>query len=246
MEANQNIYEEKIKIYSFLIDNQLKLAPDSMFSIMQEIAGDHAHSLGIGSRHLRTQNLFWALIKMHVIIDRMPLWDEIITLKTWAKPHDLMIQPRDFVFIDSNGNSILRATSCWVILDRLSSKPQRIGNFDAFLKEENIDAIERRAPKIAKQELNQQLEFLPVLHSDIDLNEHVNNAKYLRWFIDSMGHEFNRTHQLKELYINYISQTKIGERYGISTNEIQPNNFISSIVSDSELREICRIQTIWE
>ncbi|MEG1556302.1 MAG: thioesterase [Bacteroidales bacterium] len=242
-------FEKKIKIPSYLVDNQLNLTPTSLLSLMQEVAGEHSNLYNIGWYFLSQYHMFWALIKLHIKIERMPIWNEEILCTTWEKTHDFIIQPRDYEIFDSEGKLLIAATSSWVILDQEHGKPQKIDHFRNIMREQqDIHAIVEKAPKINKIDLpeKERCVFKPVLHSDLDMNDHVNNTKYAQWLVDDMGHLFSQTHLLKELFINYIAQAKCGEYYAIQTEEKAPNNFISSIITQEESREICRLQTIWE
>ena len=49
-----------------------------------------------------------------------------------------------------------------------------------------------------------------VRYFDIDVNHHVNNARYLDWLLDPLGGEFLRTHRPVSLVIRYQHEVREG------------------------------------
>lgn len=245
MKDIQKIYEQKFYIYSYLVDDKQFLTLSYLMCFLQEAAWAHSNNVNVGWSFLQSKNMFWALTKFYLHIERLPKWEEEIFVKTWAKPVELIIHPRDFEVFDSNGNSIIKASSEWVILDRTNFRPQKHVFDDEDRMIASIHAIETKIPKVQKLDLNDASVFNKVLHSDIDMNQHVNNTRYLTWAIDEYDPQFVQNHNIKTCVINFVSQATIGEKYAIKKTEIAPNQFVSTIVSEEGLKELCRIQLNW-
>ena len=60
-------------------------------------------------------------------------------------------------------------------------------------------------------------------YSDIDLNKHANNAKYVELIQDCYDQEFHNSHQMKSLTISFLSEAKYGNTVEVSKNS-QPNS----------------------
>ena len=88
----RNIYEQTFKVYSYFVDDNRKLILSNLMYFMQEAAWAHANNNQFGWHFLQTKNMFWALVKLHIHIERMPEWNESIHLKTYLKVA-LMKQP---------------------------------------------------------------------------------------------------------------------------------------------------------
>ena len=74
-------------------------------------------------------------------------------------------------------------------------------------------AFDRRPAKIGPLALPDTLpEAKEVVHSDIDMNHHVNNANYIRWALDAVSEKFRQTHRLTDVSVNFIAQAKISDR----------------------------------
>jgi acyl-ACP thioesterase len=241
------ILEHNLKIYSYLVDDEMNLSMPALFGLIQEISSEHVNKCNIGWQNLRKSNLFWVLSKIHIKIARLPRWSEDIIIRTWGKCHDLLVNPRDYEMEDNEGNLMMKATSSWVILDAENGKIKKLDEFDDRLvyPKEKEDAITTRAPKVPKIDIQEECNFNIVLNSDIDMNKHVNNAHYVQWALDSVNQIFRQTHRLVEVVINYLSQAKLGDYYGIISKHIAENEYITSIFSKEGNLEFCRIQSIW-
>lgn len=237
--------EHKFRITSYDVDCDMNLAVDKLLGYMQDTALRQTNEMGIGLEYLGQRNFFWALSKILVRISRMPKWDEEITVRTWARPHDIFTQPREFEIEDSAGSVIVRATSSWIILDGATGKFLKLEQFDERLHYlENKVAIDGTAPKIRKPDFDTAPSaFFKVRRSDLDWNHHVNNTKYIQWLFDSEEFANVCTSSLAEISVNYVSQTRLGEEYSIQTKETEAGTRVSDLIAKEGNREICRIET---
>lgn len=241
-----NTYEQEFKVFSYFVDDKRRLTLPNLMYFMQEVAWAHSNNNQIGWHFLQTKNMFWALVKLYIKIERMPQWNETIRIRTWGRPSEWVVYPREFEIFDKNDKRIIAATSAWVILDKEHVKPQMIqlDNEKRIVLDQCV--LDSKIPKITKQDYTGKSEYFPVLHSDIDMNKHVNNTRYMAWVLDEYGHDFHQTHKLISCNIHFMKQTKFGEYYGIQRNEIAPNTFVSSIFTRDESTELCRIELEWK
>ena len=227
-----SIYNFSIKSYHS--DQNGKLTLHSLFHFLQECAWDNARLNDFGYEFLKNDNAFWVLSRVLVQVDEYPEWKDEIEIKTWPKGSDGFFALRDFE-IFTNGKSIGRATSSWLILDMDSRRPRKLENFnfihENFLKE---IAIDKRLDKITfKGELT-QLEQRKVYSSDLDVNKHVNNATYVRWILDSYFSE--QEPLISEFEINFISELSLNDEFSI--DKIEDNSIF--VLKNVEGREVCR------
>lgn len=108
--------------------------------------------------------------------------------------------PRYFDLCDEEGNTLLRASSVWVLLNsetRRMAFPENYGvEIDGFDGGNGVSlpfGLKPFAPD-TKSEFN-------VSFSRVDLNGHVNNAAYCDILEDALGAEFLKEHSLKSLFI---------------------------------------------
>ncbi len=242
-----NIFESKIKVQSYLIDDEMQLSMPGLFGLIQEISSEHVSLCNIGWQHLKSKNLFWVLSKIQLQIQRLPQWSENIILRTWGKKPDLLVNPRDYEIVTENNELLLKGTSTWLILDGITGKIQKLDQFDENLVyPKDLSAIDERPGKVQKIDISGKCKYSHVLNSDIDMNKHVNNSHYIQWAVDSVSLFFKKSYRLKNAIVNYISQAKLGDMYGVISKRISKNLFITSIFSQEDNKEFCRIQSEWE
>jgi len=241
-----NTYEQEFKVFSYFVDDKRRLTLPNLMYFMQEVAWAHSNNNQIGWHFLQTKNMFWALVKLYIKIERMPQWNETIRIKTWGRPSELIVYPREFEVFDEQNQCIIKATSAWVILDKEHFRPQQIHlENEKFIVFDHC-VLERRIPKIPSIQIPLNPLFSSVLHSDIDMNNHVNNTRYASWIMDNYGHVFHQKHILKTCNIHFLSQTNYGDQIAIQKEEVSEKIFISSVFTQNNRNEVCRMVMEWQ
>ncbi|MDR1346364.1 MAG: hypothetical protein LBK03_06645 [Bacteroidales bacterium] len=242
------VREKEIIIGSYFVDNRQRLTLPALLGLMQEIAWEHSTSYNAGWEFLQSVNLFWALSKMHLKINRLPLWNEVVTLSTWGKRPENVIFHRDFEMCDAQGKLLLVATSAWTTLSTVDGRVQCMPDevHSRIEVPENRHAIREAAPKVRKIPIVNAPCWHPVLHSDIDMNQHVNNTRYVLWALNNCSHEFQNQFEIKEIIINYLSQAKMGDFYAIEQLQESFQHFMFLIYSQNHNAEICKIESFWD
>ncbi|MBR3828233.1 MAG: hypothetical protein IKJ40_02890, partial [Bacteroidales bacterium] len=98
------IYTEDFTLSTLICDEDDRLTLWGLARLFQDVAGDHSDSLGVGFNGLKPQNKAWVLTNVYYSALRLPAAGERLTLKTWPKPDNGLIAPRDYQLIDSEGN----------------------------------------------------------------------------------------------------------------------------------------------
>jgi len=192
---------------------------------MQEAAWAHAEELGFGHSVLYSKNLFWVLSRIKLNIKKNPFWGENITLKTRPNGAESLFAFRNYYFYDESDNEIASGTSSWLILDEKMLKPQRISSIldNLYKNDENQIILQ----KIKPEGVETKKIFKNPLYSDIDVNNHVNNAVYASWVTDLFDIDFFKENEIKSIQINYLSESKIGDNLEITLFDAGNNNFFA-------------------
>jgi len=239
----ENIHIDHYDITSYHADFMQHLSPVSLFCFLQESAWLHANSKDFGWTQLVERQEFWVLAKMHVLIHRMPGWTERIRLETWGKEPELLTAFRDFEFFDANNQAIIRATSSWHILSKQTHRPIALTNFAHDFPFVIRHAIAEKPQKIKLPESNSvRSDVYTILPSDIDMNLHVNNTKYVQWAMDCIPMEFQQQHFLYEINVNFLSESRIGENYFVETFQDELT-FTHFILSEKDNRKLAAVET---
>ncbi len=188
----------------------------ALFNRFQELAGIHAEHLQVGYDSLQRSKLAWVLSRIKVKIDSLPHWGRTVHLATWPKGIDRLFALRDFCMTDEQGKTLVAATTAWLMIDTEKGKPRRLDNFPVNLEFPGAPhALREPLDKIAvPQGLNQVMEKT-VLLSDIDTNQHVNNAQYAKWITDCFSPEQFRSGRLASVQVNYLEETLLGDRVAL-------------------------------
>ena len=241
------VLEEKFVIPSYFVDENAQMTVSCLFRILQEMSNKHASLLGAGWYQLRERGYFWVITKIQLKINRLPQWEEQVTLRSWVKKSNAATSPRDYEMVDADGNVLVAGSSIWAILDIANSRPQHMQMFDGCFLPQERSAIERKPQKIGAlpipEEAPNRKEVVP---SDIDMNRHVNNAHYIQWAFDSIRQEFRQTHRITDVTVNFISQAKLGDHYTVFSKHISETGYQTVLYSPDDKQEFCRILTDWE
>lgn len=233
-------YHYQVKSYQSDQNGLLKV--DSLFHFMQEVAWDHAKENNFGYESLKEKNAFWVLSRVKVVVEKYPEWQDEITVRTWPKGTESFFAKRDFQF-SHLGNKIINATSYWLIVDHNHRRPKKPSDFN--LNELDYHPYEAMPDRLIKININMNASpkfstTYSVLPSDMDVNHHVNNATYIRWFTDLfLSQESN--HSICEFEINYLLEC--GENESVTINIFKTEkDYCGNIIRSSDQKEICRFR----
>lgn len=235
-------FTEFLDVPSYALDGKLLATPTFLFNILQNIADNHVNKHDIGWNFMHERNMFWAISKMDMEISRRPCWREKVKLTTWGKGRNHLIQPRDYLIETMDGEVLVRATSNWVILDE-NGKPRLLEELVPdirFMCENN--ALNRPAKRLRVPAQGVPSEFKSVEYSYIDMNRHANNSAYVTWLMNDFSVDYHSSHELIALSVNYLQQTHFTDRYTVVKQELAPNDYLVSMFTEKDNREVCRLQ----
>jgi acyl-ACP thioesterase len=240
-----NIWTEKRLIESFDVDILGRLKPQILFAFLLNAAWNHANKGKYGYEELSARNLLWVLVKMHILIKRLPRWGEQITIETWGKKKVRLYALRDFSVASETDESLISATSSWMILNRTSGRPQRFDQTsDSLPWQTEKEAIETNLEKVAQLTDGKELAQFRVHFSDIDVNRHVNSANYLEWIIDSHSQEYLEANDVESIEMSFLSEAMADEEVAVYSEE--SNGFeLSSVKRTIDEKELCRARLGW-
>ena len=186
-------------------DAVLKL--NCVLDYFQDIAAAHADLLGIGMKDLLNLHQLWVLSRLRLRFNRYPGLGEKLTVMTYPTGLNRLFATRQYQLIAENGNRIVEATSFWIVIDDVKFRPVKPFKMLGDFAERNLEKP-RFFPELDKihepeNAPETQLEY-QVLHSNIDLNKHLNNAFYGSYIIDTLGKLSGKLCHPKELQINFL------------------------------------------
>jgi acyl-ACP thioesterase len=212
-----NSLTKRFEVRSYETDFAKKLKPASFMNYAQYAAEEHAGVLSFGYDDLIAGNNVWVLSRIHVKFLRYPQWNEKVQLTTWHKGTDRLFGIRDFRLVNDSEETMVLATSSWLIIDINTRRVQRV---DKILNDESEglnreDALETPAEKIVIEGEGTILYSRRVMYSDIDVNMHTNNARYVEWATDALWYENENPGEISEMVVNFSSESRAGEHIDI-------------------------------
>ncbi len=235
------MYTEEINLSTLICDEDDKLTLWGLARLFQDVAGNHSDSLGVGFDGLKPINKAWILTHVYYNILRLPTAGERLLLRTWPKPDNGLIAPRDYQLVDAEGNICATSSSNWVILDMTTRRVSRLyGIIEKFEKENQHATKYTKLEKIKMPGDFKELKHIDVPYSSIDHTRHVNNAEYIKWICDSIpelcdsryANDNDARREISELEINYLKETKFGDQnVSIHENRISNNECYFQILN---------------
>lgn len=238
-------YQEKLTIKSYQTNQYGTASIAALFHIMLEAAWAHAQIMDWGYDDLKNHNLFWVLSRFYLQVEKYPAWQDEITLNTWSAGTDGMYAYREYILEDSQGEIILKASSAWLILDMGTRKIFRLSDYKATFPK-RIDANACRNPKRIKPDVHsEELNFYPVLFSELDINKHFNSVKYVERVLDDYGIDFLNENEPAELEVNYLKEAVAGDLIAVTRTKISENEYLNCLVHESDGADLCAMRMVW-
>ncbi|CAO2192363.1 unnamed protein product [Urochloa humidicola] len=248
-------YQQTLVVRSYEVGPDKTATMETVLNLLQETALNHVWMSGLlgdgfGATHgMIKNNLIWVVSRMHVQVDQYPIWGEVLDIDTWVGSSGKNGMRRDWLIRGRNsGDVFVRATSTWVMMNketrRLSKMPEEVrGEIAPWFIDRH--AIEEEAnEKIIKLDSNAKYvdSDLKPKRSDLDMNHHVNNVKYVRWMLETLPDHFLQQHQLSSIILEYRkecgSSDVVQSICQPDEGSIPPEGNVSMVMGPSLLPEI--------
>ena len=204
------IFRKSYTVADNATDRYDRLRPSMLLFFAQDAATSHCAEIGMDWNTMAARGMFWAVTRTKVEIHRLPHRGETVTVETWPMTNTRVAYPRATEMYDEKGELLVRMVSIWVLMDiekRSMILPGKSGlDFCGADR-----GGELKAPAGLPVVPHTQEAERIVRYSDLDVNGHLNNARYLDWVNDLNSSEFHRSHSLKEMVICYISEAREGQ-----------------------------------
>ena len=234
-------YSMKIPFDMSDVNGYIKIPQLILLSL--QVSGMQSIELGMSDMYiLENYNLVWIITDYNMKIERLPVFDEKITIETYAKSHNRLFCYRAFNIKDEAGNTIIEMVATFVLMDRDTRKVHPVMSeiTDAFDSEFSKTMI--RGPRFKELEGGVEQEYR-VRFYDLDMNGHVNNSKYLDWVFEVMGADFLTQHVPKKVHLKYVKEVLAG---GLITSQYEQEGLKTQhqITSDGQINAQAEIE--WE
>ncbi|WP_066494944.1 acyl-[acyl-carrier-protein] thioesterase [Abyssisolibacter fermentans] len=217
-------WEEQFKIRGYEVDYHNELKVSSIFNFMQIAAAKHADNSNYGIEKLKDSGIYWVLSRMKVRIYSYPTYETNLKVSTWAKGTDRLFALRDYVLTTDQGIKVAEASSTWLVIDSVKKRPQKLNKLPSeFIMIEGKHAIDEIPGKIKEPEKLEHSYDKHVGYTDIDMNKHVNNEKYVEWALNSFDQDFYNKKRLSKIHINFLSECQMNQNIQLNRGKYPEN-----------------------
>jgi acyl-ACP thioesterase len=207
------IFKKKYIVQPSETDFRRQLKLSSLFVYLQDMATEHAYNIGVGRDVLQKRyGIIWVLNRVKVEVLKYPTFKEEITIETWPEQPDKVQFNRNFLVHDKDGSIIAKAFSQWVVIDFSTRRLRR-----SSIIEEEFPKVDRERPIVCITDKIKPIGELKlsykktVGYSDIDINEHLNNAKYIDYIMDCFTLDAHKKYYISSIEIDYMHEALPGE-----------------------------------
>ena len=175
-----------------------------LLSKLSNLATKNAIEIGLWNESFNGK-YGWVLVKQTVKLKRPLLIGEKLTVSTRAKG-ERKIQYFRTYDLKVNDEVIGGIYSIWTLIDiekRRIVRPQKVG-ISIPECEEYPSFVEKYEPLLDIE--TKKVQTRKVSYSDIDLNKHMNNARYLEWVMDLLPQEKKQDFFIDEMTMHYLKE----------------------------------------
>ena len=207
----QEVYRETLLLRSGMCDLLGAWRPGSILEVMQETAGEHSALFGLDRKIMDEMGICWVLSRVKVVLHRTPKVYEKIEVETYPLPQRHLFFPRVHVFRDAEGQQVGCGSALWVLMDKETRKitanatvSERLPKLAGKMNPAGMPATVRLPDGVSENG-----EVLPRF-SELDLNRHVNNTRYLDWCQNALGLERLMDREIASFEVNYDAEVLPG------------------------------------
>ena len=219
--------KEAYKVQFDAIDFTGKMTINGLCSYMQIIAANHASLLNFNYyKNSETPEYYWILSKVKYVMDDYPKWEEKIVIETYPVGYEKLYAVRLFDIYNESGKKIGHIIGNYLLMDAVKRRPVKIKGNTGALSFLDFPYEGESLVKLKIPESVLKVERRKAYYSEIDLNEHMNNAHYIKWVVDMLPLELLRDHEIRTFEINYNTSITYGTEVKVVLSQNESNEYV--------------------
>ena len=226
-----SVYSTESEILASDVDMHRRLRLSRLFTMIQEISIAHTKALGMGRDKTLDRGLLWVVTMQRVDVRRLPVYDEIVKFETWTGRTMHVMFPRYYRMTDAQGETLLTASGFWMLINektRSMAFPQKEG----IVIPETKTGFEPALPSAPKSiDISAERPYT-VPYSAIDINGHMNNARYLDLAENVMPADL-RARNIARVTCEYAAEIRPDETVRLETGSDE-NAFYMACMRDEK------------
>lgn len=236
------LWTDTYKVHSYHSDRYGKLKINVIAGFLQESAWLHSNACGIGYKDLLSIGKMWILSGIKIKINEYPSWGDEVILNTWGNEIEDPFAFRDFEIVDKSGKQVVSGSTSWLLINANNHRPNRITPEYQKIPRRGVSSGSGKPIRIGTLIGTAEEKNRVVNNSDIDIYQHVNNAKYVEWFYDLIPSQYLENQEISEITVNYLNECLPENEIRFSIFRTDELNYAFSAFNQSINREVCRAQ----
>jgi len=229
------------------------MKPRNLLNCLQDTADMAVTELKADVHSVIENGYAWILVHMKMSVGCWPELGEKITIHTWHNANNGLYIFRAFDLRSDDEKTLMSGSTSWILFDLARSRPVKPKKNLPYVflsnGEENplVPSEFTELPKECSSN-SRQKNFEVRLH-DLDANDHVNNAVYIEWAVESVPREVSTKYQLSGWDVNYRKGAYLGDEVIVNTQEDSTNESNSPIFTGTmKIGEtfLCSVRTYWK
>ncbi|HCD51446.1 MAG TPA: acyl-[acyl-carrier-protein] thioesterase [Balneolaceae bacterium] len=233
MSKQSTTHQESFTIRANEVDITGKATLPAILSLFQEVAGNNAKALNFDITDMHEQNLTWVLHRMDININRLPDWRQTITIETWPASGDALRAYRNYRILDDSGNELINCLSYWMIINLETRRATRIPEAvlaTRLTEREHVTPVKSNRIRPFRDG-DKNISFT-VRRSDLDMNNHVNNARFMEWMVELLSYE--EIHSLSNFDIVFMHEGLLGDTLTSSVKHTEEKSVSFTLSNQTE------------
>jgi acyl-ACP thioesterase len=237
----------RISAPSSALDADGALTPTALAGYLQDVAARHATALGCGTEALHPRGLTWVLARQRVESEGA-IGEGELDIATWPSGVERLFVHREFT-VSRGGREVARASTAWLVLDLEKRRPVRPDEVLDRALRPRLPQVAPLAPGLPRPDADATARRFTVEPRDIDLNRHVNNARYIGWALDATDPAHRVAWRLAAFEVHYLAEALLGDaitvRTGPPADGAAEDALVHAILREADGKELARIGTWW-
>ena len=219
-------FTREIRVGSELVDYEKKVKLSSFMNWFQQCSVRHTEELGMGRHMTFDKGFLWVIISEHILINRMPEYDEEIVIESTPGMTLHYFFPRNIVIKNKNGEILVKANALWALIDKNTRQFIDPSENGIIINGINRDTDVVPVIKLKVPELHKKKTFTAT-YSMVDINGHLGNTHYMDLMNDIMFENDGKL-EIKEATILFKKEIPMKNRFVIKYEKIDGKYYFQS------------------
>ncbi|MBG9734837.1 thioesterase [Paenibacillus alvei] len=184
-------WSEQHEVSSDNCDYKRDCRLSTLMEWMQRAGDSHLAAHQVSMDELVSSGMAWMLLTVDLELMRTPKYGDVLQLDTWHKGAKGVQWLRDYVAYDAERQLVAQSRTTWALVDLNKRRILRASAFPYDVPVNDKDSVGDMPEKVVMpDETHLELSYtLHVRQSSIDMNGHLNNARFADICLDAMTQE---------------------------------------------------------